>query len=167
MKRPPRLRAVVTSAELMRRLLDGHGLAEEVREHRLVTEWRALVGERIAARTRPGRVRDGVLMVRVSNSAWLNELSFFTDDLLERINARLGNPALVREIRLYLGRARRGDSEEVDRAHARTRRPPLRARPLPAPATGSDLERIREEVATVDDDELRAEILEARRKLNL
>jgi len=167
MKRPPRLRSAVTSAELMRKLLERHGLAEEVREHRLVTEWRSLVGERVAARTWPGRVRDGLLMVRVSNSAWLSELSFFKDALIERINQRLGDPPLVREIRLHLGKPPRGSVEEVDRAHARTRRAPLRARPLPPPATGADLQRIQGEVAAVEDDELRDEILEARRKLNL
>ena len=49
--------------------------------------WRRAVGERIAARTEPGRLRGGVLTLHVASAAWAQELSFFTPDLLERVKA--------------------------------------------------------------------------------
>ena len=49
--------------------------------------WRRAVGDRIAARTEPGRLRNGVLTLHVASAAWAQELSFFTTDLLGRVQA--------------------------------------------------------------------------------
>jgi hypothetical protein len=54
--------------------------------------WRRAVGDRIAARTEPGRLRNGVLTLHVASAAWAQELSFFGADLLARVKA-LGVPA--------------------------------------------------------------------------
>src|SRR5262245_57817145 len=49
--------------------------------------WRRAVGERIAARTEPGRLRAGVLTVHAASSAWAQELTFLAPDILERVKA--------------------------------------------------------------------------------
>jgi hypothetical protein len=46
--------------------------------------WRAIVGERIAARTRVASLSKGVLTIRVASAAWSTELSFLETDLLAR-----------------------------------------------------------------------------------
>ena len=38
--------------------------------------WRQAVGERIASRTEPGRLRGGVLTIHAASSAWAQELTF-------------------------------------------------------------------------------------------
>jgi len=48
--------------------------------------WRRAVGTRIAARTEPGRLRAGVLTLHVASPAWAQELSFFTGEMLKRVN---------------------------------------------------------------------------------
>jgi hypothetical protein len=165
-ERRRRLRATTRAADAISGLLGGHGMAEPLRRLRVVTEWPALVGERIATRTQPGDLGDdGILWVQVSNSAWMHELSFCREAMAERINAALGAPPLVREVRLRLGRGRR--DQDADAA-VTVRRPPRPSRrPLPAPATGARLEAIARETESIDDDELRDIIREARRRLDL
>lgn len=50
--------------------------------------WNAIVGPRIAERTRPGRARDGVLFVETASSSWAAELSFLSTDILTKLRAR-------------------------------------------------------------------------------
>jgi hypothetical protein len=48
--------------------------------------WRRAVGTRIAARTEPGRLRGSVLTLHVASPAWAQELSFFSGEILKRVN---------------------------------------------------------------------------------
>lgn len=48
-------------------------------------EWRRLVGAKIAARTRVGRLSKNALTVYVASSAWCNELSLLSPDILARL----------------------------------------------------------------------------------
>lgn len=151
-------------------LLVDYRLAGEVRRHRVVIDWRELVGPRIAARTRPRPIQeDGILWVQVSNSSWLHQLSFLRDELLARINERYGDPPVATELRLHIGRRRDPAAAEDQPSVALPRRQPPRPRPLPAPASGARLTRIEAETraAGIDDEELRAAIIEARRLLDL
>jgi hypothetical protein len=50
-------------------------------------DWRRAVGERLAQKTHPERVTDGVLTVRVPSSTWAQELSLLSDVVLERLRA--------------------------------------------------------------------------------
>jgi len=167
-KRSRRVGAQIPIGKLLDSVLEGYGLGEDLREHRIVAEWPSLIGKRVASRTWPSRIDAGVLFVRVSNSAWLQELSFLKDELVERINDRLGDPPVVTDLRFHLGSTPRAHSAEIERARTRSRRPKLRRRPLPAPARGGELARITAEVGgAVEEPELRNAILEARRKLNV
>jgi hypothetical protein len=50
-------------------------------------QWRRAVGERIASRTEPGRLRGGVLTVHAASSAWAQELTFLAPEILVRVQA--------------------------------------------------------------------------------
>jgi len=63
------------------------GLEEKFEEGRLQREWVAVVGKAIASRSRPRVLRDGVLVVTVENSVWMQELWFRQREILERIGA--------------------------------------------------------------------------------
>jgi hypothetical protein len=106
--------------------------------------WRRAVGDRIAERTEPGRLRSGVLTVHVASAAWAQELSFFTADLLVRVK-ELGIPASSLRFQV---RPLTTESREV----APSRAVPLRA------ALPDD---VKERLARVDDPALRAAIAEA------
>jgi hypothetical protein len=150
--------------DLVDRVLTGYGQAEDVRRYRVKTEWPRIVGERIATRTFPGLARDGVLPLRVINSSWLHELSFMREALVAQVNEALGDPPLIHDIRLHLGRPRQ--DEVLETRPTRPRRPRPAARALPAPAQGAGLARIEAEAGAVADPDLRALITEVRRRLD-
>jgi predicted nucleic acid-binding Zn ribbon protein len=57
--------------------------------------WDELVGEAIAAHTRPLRLREGVLSVGVDDPAWASQLRFLEGDLLARLAAAPGGAAVT------------------------------------------------------------------------
>lgn len=61
--------------------------------------WEQAVGPEVAAAARPVSLREGVLMVHVKHSVWLQELQQQKDALLRRVQALPGG-ASVRELRL-------------------------------------------------------------------
>jgi hypothetical protein len=150
---------------LIQDLLVEYNLSDEVRRHRVCTEWLDIVGPRNAARTWPSPIHDGVLWVRVSNSSWLHELSFLRDDIRARVNAHLGDPPLVEEVRLHLGRRQRRGDEDCEPRTASRFRVHRRRRHMPPPATGARLAAIEAETESIEDEELRAIVREARRRL--
>jgi predicted nucleic acid-binding Zn ribbon protein len=66
--------------------------------------WSAEVGPAIASRAEPTAFRDGILSVRVSNAAWMQELQFAKEDIRQRLNQRLGTEA-VRDVYFVAGGA--------------------------------------------------------------
>ncbi|HEY3498950.1 MAG TPA: DUF721 domain-containing protein [Polyangiaceae bacterium] len=106
--------------------------------------WRRAVGERIAQRTEPGRLRGGVLTLHVASAAWAQELSFFVPDLLARI-AALGVKVTSIRFRVRPNIAHPGARAAAQREAPRAPLPPeLEAR-----------------LAAVSDPALRAAIAEA------
>ncbi|HXM38820.1 MAG TPA: DUF721 domain-containing protein [Gemmatimonadales bacterium] len=88
--------------------LDGYlkraGLARRVGQAQVIPDWPDLVGPQIAAVATPESVTpDGVLFVRVTTSAWMNELQLMTPDIMARINAGRG-PGRITTIRWLLSR---------------------------------------------------------------
>lgn len=161
-----RVKRVEGAGDVIARVIDHYGIGGDLKERRVLTEWRELVGERIAARTWPGRIKDGMLPIRVSNSAWMHELSFLRDQLLARLRER--TEGLVQDIRFYAGKPRRAWRSDLARANHARRKPAPEPPPVVlTPARGADLVRIEHETANVEDDELRDIIREARRRLNL
>jgi predicted nucleic acid-binding Zn ribbon protein len=75
---------------------------QRMKAYRIWTFWRDEVGAAIAARAEPAGFRAGVLSVRVSSAAWMQELQFMKENIRERLNARLGEN-LVRDIYLVSG----------------------------------------------------------------
>lgn len=156
------------ASSLIERVLESYGIESDVREHRLVLEWKAIVGERVARRTWPDGLRKGVLWVRVANSAWMQELAFLRPAMVERANALVGPPAIVREVRLHVGARKETDADDAVAALAqRVMFQRQRRRWQPEPATGEALARIEAETAKVESEELREAIREARIKLGL
>jgi hypothetical protein len=167
-ERRRRTRDQTGAGALVGKVLESYGVDRDVREHRLVIEWSAIVGKRIAARTWPDGLSKGILWVRVSNSAWLQELSFLRKPIAQHANELCGDPPLVREVRLHIGARKSEDADDVVAALAK--RVMFRRRrnyKRPTPATGAALEQIQRDTDAVDDEDLRAAIREARIKLGI
>jgi len=66
--------------------------------------WAAEVGEAVAKRASPVGFRDGILSVRVSGAAWMQELQFAKEEIRDRLNRRLGVD-VVRDVYFVAGSA--------------------------------------------------------------
>lgn len=76
-------------------LLRSSELAQALRPHLAKARWAEIVGPQVAAVTQVEAVRgEGILVVRVKNSVWANELALLKDDMLRRLNASLGGKVL-------------------------------------------------------------------------
>jgi hypothetical protein len=64
--------------------------------------WAAEVGDAVAARAAPAAFRDGVLSVRVSGAAWMQELQFIKEEIRAKLNRRLGSE-VVRDVYFVSG----------------------------------------------------------------
>lgn len=58
--------------------------------------WSAVAGERLAGHCRPLALRDGVLVVAVTDPLWATELRYRQGELLERLAERLGGEPVTR-----------------------------------------------------------------------
>ena len=70
----------------------------KIREYNAVTHWAEIVGEQIARVSEAVRVDRGVLVVRVTNGPWRNELNLMKADILAKVNRAAGQTKL-RDIR--------------------------------------------------------------------
>jgi predicted nucleic acid-binding Zn ribbon protein len=77
--------------DLIDRWLKTSKAPERLRDRSLHHRWREVVGEEIAARTRPIQVRSGELMVEVNSPALLTELStFYRQEILAALRQQEG-----------------------------------------------------------------------------
>jgi predicted nucleic acid-binding Zn ribbon protein len=57
-----------------------------IKEENVVLNWKRLVGERIASKANPVKVKDSILFVRVENASWRSELFFMKRKIIEELN---------------------------------------------------------------------------------
>jgi len=89
------------------------GLSVKLLEHRLQRQWSAIVGNHVAAHTRPESIRFKKLYVVVDSSVWMQQLAFLKPSLLESINAAAGS-SIVTDIVLRIGEVARESTEVPD-----------------------------------------------------
>jgi predicted nucleic acid-binding Zn ribbon protein len=95
----------VSIADVMAQVLQQKGMTERLAQVGAIDEWATVVGAQIASVTEPLSITaDGVLWVRVTTAAWMNELSLLAPTLLGRLNAVPGR-APVKQLRFRLGRS--------------------------------------------------------------
>ncbi len=156
--RPRRAFEATSAANAVRSALDFHGISDEIRAGRLITEWAELVGPKISQRTRADGIFDRILWIEVATSAWLHELNLLRTQLVTGLLERLGEPRLFDDVKFRLAGRSKRDPVAL-RARSKPAPPP---KPLPPPATGVAREAIVREVAAVDDEELRELIARVR-----
>lgn len=109
-------------------------------------EWQRIVGPKIAARTRVGRLTRGTLTVHAASSAWCNELSLLATDIVVRL--RQAGWA-VDDLRVRVGTFSEAASEAAPDAGRR-------------PAQRSELPvELQARLALIDDPVLRSAVAEA------
>lgn len=64
--------------------------------------WAEAVGDLVSTEAQPVSEREGVVTVACRSSVWANELELLGPELLEKVNAALGEPA-VGQLRFKVG----------------------------------------------------------------
>lgn len=70
--------------------------------YQIFVHWREIVGEKLANRSQPKSLKNGRLVVTVTDPGWMIQLKFLTRKMSDAIN-KLANKIIVNEIFLTLG----------------------------------------------------------------
>ena len=115
-ERPP-LKQAEAVAGLLRKVLGDRGFDERLPRYRVWLVWDKVVGEQIAARARPLRVRDKILEVRVDHPVWMQQLQMLKPQILKKLREQLPD-CDIEEIYLRRGnpqpRQREESAEQLD-----------------------------------------------------
>jgi predicted nucleic acid-binding Zn ribbon protein len=76
--------------EILRKTIKDLGIEKPIRQYDALWLWPKAAGDRIAAVTEATRMADGIIFVRVKNSAWRNELVFHKRTLIQKLNSQAG-----------------------------------------------------------------------------
>lgn len=68
------------------------GLLGRLAQTSMLHQWPTIVGQRIAGVAQPESItKDGILFVRVTTAAWVQELQLMTPEILRRLSAAGGS----------------------------------------------------------------------------
>lgn len=76
--------------EIINKLIKNLNIEDQILENQAIFYWSTVVGLHVAKNTKPERVKDGILFVKVKNDVWRNELLFYKKDFIEKLNKKLG-----------------------------------------------------------------------------
>lgn len=102
-----RSRQFESAQNVLRKALRRYGLDSHLARYEFVLHWEEIVGPEIAKRATPEAVRKRCLIVRVCDSAWMQELSFRKSVILHRLQNHVDDKSLVQDIRFYVEGRRR------------------------------------------------------------
>jgi hypothetical protein len=145
MTRPDLLR------DILEETVDALGLRERLRAIRALLHWEEIVGKTVAAAAQPESLKEGKVFIAVKSSAWIQELRFQQQTILQRLNEYAGAPIFSELVFRVKPRSRKTSTAPM----------PSQASPVVEPeldaATIARLHRLTEPIA---DAELRAKVTE-------
>ncbi len=79
-------------------LLKAAGLDAGVAQNKALLVWGDVVGAKVSENTTPEKVEAGTLYIKASNPTWRQELVFKKEDILKKLNKKLGEKT-IKEIK--------------------------------------------------------------------
>lgn len=111
----------------------------------LQAEWPQIVGDDVAANTRPAEIVRDALLVVTRSSAWSQQLAFLSERVLQAVAQRSG--ITVGSLRFRVGRIRETPATGAPRKRRSERTKPQRRAAEPANTLEDAIERFRADVA--------------------
>lgn len=87
---------------ILERVFRGLNLGIRVKQYHIWEVWDDVVGEHIAREAQPKQIRNMILWVHVSSSTWMQQLEFMKQDIVSKLNERIGEK-VVHDIRFRIG----------------------------------------------------------------
>ena len=129
--------------DILRNYCNRAGLSRRMNEQKLLDVWEEAVGEGVAKRTEPIRIKNRVLYLKVTNSVWMQQLQFMKELIIKKLHEKTGIDFL-QDIRFFIGEVGHLDKEEKEES-LQGDLPPL---------SKSDQEQIIKQVSGVQDPEM-------------
>jgi predicted nucleic acid-binding Zn ribbon protein len=98
----PRLQQAQSVNTLLKEILAKPGLGEQITRHQAWLVWDKIVGNQIAARARPLRLRKGILEIAVDHPVWMQQLQMMKTQILAKIQEQIPKAGITD---LYLRKA--------------------------------------------------------------
>ncbi len=89
---------------ILARALAHKGLEQKVERYEFILHWSEIVGETLAAISKPDYIARNVLLVTVAHSAWAQELTFLKPDLLRKLRLYLRKGDVVEDMVFRVGK---------------------------------------------------------------
>lgn len=99
-------RTPALASDVLKRAFRRYGIDKQLARYQFVLHWSEIVGAEIAKRAQPECIRNKALVVRVSDSAWAQELSFQKQVILRRLRRFIQQDQVVEDVVFYVGRGR-------------------------------------------------------------
>ncbi len=81
---PPKL-----LSDFLPEVLDKLRLTDKLIEQKAFLLWNRVVGKEIKKHTKPYNIENGILVVLVDNSAWMNELTYLKNEIIKKLNEQI------------------------------------------------------------------------------
>jgi len=98
--------------DVLSSILKNRGWDTIIRERRVFEVWEDAVGGPIARNAQPDRIERGVLIVRVRNSSWSQEMTYMKDRIIARLNEKLPRQ-MVTDMRFIQGTIDSSEKKKV------------------------------------------------------
>ena len=73
----------------LKKLIKKEGLENGINQQKAIDLWGEVVGQKIRENTEPVEVQFGVMIVKVKNSVWKQELQLQKKDMIKSLNKKL------------------------------------------------------------------------------
>lgn len=138
----PKMKRPLPISSLLESVFAGKPAQKRLREAKAWQFWEEAVGSHIASKAAPVAFRDGTLTVRVSGSAWMQQLSMMKRDIISHLNDAIGFP-LVHDLFFRQGTIQKKEAEPAAAG--------IQKRPL----ADVEIQQLRERTKVVSDPDLR------------
>lgn len=105
-------------SEILERLFNRLNIDKKLKEMKALKLWEEVTGDKISRHSYPLFVRKGNLFVRVDSSGWLTQLTYLKNEIISRLNQRLGGSS-IKNIYFRLGEIKKQRLREIEAAKVR------------------------------------------------
>jgi len=81
-------------------------LKEAHSQNKIFKMWSLAVDQRLSKNTRPSKYQHGTLEVTVSSPVWSNQLSLLKSEIMEKLNALIGEAA-IKDVKFRVGETKK------------------------------------------------------------
>ena len=92
--------------EILERVFNKFSIDKKLKEVKALKLWEEVMGEKISRHSLPLFVRKGNLFVRVDSSGWLTQLTYLKNEIISKLNQRLGKES-IKNIYFRLGEVKK------------------------------------------------------------